>query len=137
MAEVNPAQSAGSASNTTTTTKKDNSELGKDDFLKLLVTQLRYQDPLNPMDDTQFISQMAQFSSLEQMQNMNTTLMIVQASGMVGAQVTWKDEKGSSQTGVVTSVKIENNQPQLMVGNTAVDLSQVTSVTTPTKSTEL
>ena len=53
---------------------KKNTELGKEDFLQLLTVQLRFQDPLNPMQDTDFIAQMAQFSSLEQLQNMNRSL---------------------------------------------------------------
>ncbi|MDX9872909.1 MAG: flagellar hook capping FlgD N-terminal domain-containing protein [Clostridia bacterium] len=57
---------------------KEQSMLGKDEFLKLLVTQLQYQDAMNPMDDKEFISQMAQFSSLEQIQNLST----VMAGGM-------------------------------------------------------
>jgi len=53
---------------------KKNTELGKEDFLQLLTVQLKFQDPLNPMQDTDFIAQMAQFSSLEQLQNMNQSL---------------------------------------------------------------
>ena len=60
--------------------KKQTDALGKDAFLNLLVTQLKNQDPLNPMDDRDFIAQMAQFSSLEQMQNLNTTLTNTQSS---------------------------------------------------------
>lgn len=59
------------ATETQKSSNNPNNELGKDAFLNLLVTQLRYQDPLNPMEDTEFIGQMAQFSALEQMQNLN------------------------------------------------------------------
>jgi flagellar basal-body rod modification protein FlgD len=52
--------------------------LGKDDFLNLLVTQLRHQDPLSPMESAEFTSQLAQFSSLEQMSNVNTNLEVLQ-----------------------------------------------------------
>ena len=59
---------------TTSTTSATNGVLGQDDFLKLLVSQLQNQDPMNPMDGTQFASQLAQFTSVEQLANINTSL---------------------------------------------------------------
>lgn len=107
------------------TKQTGNSELGKDAFLQLLITQLQHQDPTNPMDDREFISQMAQFSSLEQMQNMTKTMESLLASqqqtqmmnyaSFVGKEVKWHeitdktDEKGdpvvNEGTGVIESLK--------------------------------
>jgi len=73
--------------------------LGKDDFLKILIAQLQNQDPLDPMDDREFIAQMAQFSSLEQMTQMNETMQrfvdrqegsaLVQQSELIGTTIKW------------------------------------------------
>ncbi|MDD1501233.1 flagellar hook assembly protein FlgD [Lysinibacillus sp. CNPSo 3705] len=112
------------------TKQTGNSELGKDAFLQLLITQLQHQDPTNPMDDREFISQMAQFSSLEQMQNMTKAMGSLLASqqqtqlmnytSFVGKEVKWHeltdklDDKGkpviNEGTGTIKSVKfVEGN----------------------------
>jgi flagellar basal-body rod modification protein FlgD len=65
-------------SNATSTSISKSNILGKDDFLNLLITQLQYQDPLSPLDSAEFTSQLAQFSSLEQMSNVNTNLEMLQ-----------------------------------------------------------
>lgn len=62
--------------NSKDTGRNVSNELGKDEFFKLLITQLRYQNPLEPMDDRDFIAQIAQFSALEQMQNLNHSFHI-------------------------------------------------------------
>lgn len=72
---------------TTSTTKKGSTELGKDAFLQLLTAQMQNQDPLNPSSDTEFIAQLAQFSSLEQMQNLNVAMSNQNAFGLVGKNV--------------------------------------------------
>jgi flagellar basal-body rod modification protein FlgD len=66
------------SSSVNTTSSSGSNILGKDDFLNLLVTQLRHQDPLSPMESAEFTSQLAQFSSLEQMSNVNTNLEVLQ-----------------------------------------------------------
>ncbi|SDG98038.1 flagellar basal-body rod modification protein FlgD [Alteribacillus persepolensis] len=89
--------------------------LGKDDFLKILMVQLQNQDPLNPMDDKEFVSQMAQFSSLEQMTNMSTQLeqfvqanqngSLVQHSELIGENIIW--ERTIETDGLVTGTEEE------------------------------
>lgn len=64
-----------------------NTTLGKDEFFEMLIAQLKYQDPLNPMDGTDFTAQLAQFSSLEQLQNINTSLETVSANQILMNQV--------------------------------------------------
>src|SRR5512133_3779921 len=107
------AKTTSNSSTGNTTSTQSNQTLGKDDFLKLLVTQLQSQDPLNPMDDKEFIAQMAQFTSLEQMQNMNTSVQITQATSYIGKQVTWDNDQGVQQTGVVTAVRMINSEPRI------------------------
>jgi flagellar basal-body rod modification protein FlgD len=74
MSDTSTIQSAAGAATTTTTTASTKNMIGKDEFLKMLIAQLKHQDPLNPMDGTAFTAQLAQFSSLEQLQNINTNL---------------------------------------------------------------
>src|SRR3954469_7114664 len=84
-------------------------DIGKDDFLKLLVGQLQHQDPMQPSDDTQFIGQMAQFSQLEQETNTaKSTDQLVRAStlSLIGRTVSYTDSTQGVQTGVVTQVDI-------------------------------
>jgi len=108
-----------------------NSVLGKDDFLKLLITQLQHQDPTNPVDDKEFIAQMAQFSTLEQMQNMTKAMenllesqqetQLISYINLVGKKVTWHeitdklDEKGmpiiNEGQGVISEVKFKDGSP--------------------------
>ena len=112
-------------------------ELGKDEFLKLLVTQLQHQDPMNPMEDKDFIAQMAQFTSLEQMKNMNTSVQITQATSYIGKQVTWSDATGAEHSGVVDSVKMVSGEPKVVIGDQSVALSKITAIAeTPIKTTD-
>ena len=108
-------------------------ELGKDDFLKLLLAQLANQDPTSPMENTQFIAQMAQFSSLEQMTNMSnefTKLANMLNSGeavsMLGKSVELNNGD-SSMTGVVEAVTRGNN-PQVQVNGMLYSMDQIKAV---------
>jgi flagellar basal-body rod modification protein FlgD len=109
--------------------------LGQDDFLKLLITQLTNQDPLSPQKDTEFIAQMAQFSSLEQSKTMQLNMAQLQATTMLGTRVELEQqtENGDSNLirGVVSAVQVEAGKPKLVVDGKSYDLSQITTITTP------
>jgi flagellar basal-body rod modification protein FlgD len=114
-------------------------DLGKDDFLNLLVTQLRYQDPLQPTDDKEFIGQMAQFSALEQMQNANASATQSRAFSLIGKHVvaTVTDETTHATRtveGDVASVKVNAGKTYVVVNGESIEVDKVTDVTESTKS---
>ncbi len=113
--------------------RKTQQSLGKDDFLKLLIAQLSNQDPTSPMENTEFIAQMAQFSSLEQMTNMNaefsklnTTLTSNSAMGTLGKTVDL-DLNGVTTTGVVTAIT-GGASPQVQVNGMLFDMNRISTV---------
>lgn len=113
------------ANTTPTNTSKDTKgtdELGKDAFLQLLVTQMQYQDPLKPSSDTQYISQLAQFSSLEEMQNLNQAFNNNNAYNLVGKNVILEVGKSTGEpntttvAGYVQYVELKNGKAYLGIG---------------------
>lgn len=109
--------------------------LGKDDFLRLLVTQLRYQDPLQPMNDREFVAQLAQFSALEQMVNVSNAVLelarrqeAAAAFGLVGRRVKVQAEDGSVVEGVVSSVRRQDGQFVLVVDDRPYPLDRLVEV---------
>ncbi|MGH3075253.1 MAG: flagellar hook assembly protein FlgD [Gaiellales bacterium] len=112
-----------------------NAILGKDDFLKLLVTQLQHQDPMNPMDDKDFMGQMAQFSSLEQITNLVTATQqqafssqMSQAVSLIGHQVSWVATDGTSGTGTASKVSISGGAIQISVGDSQITPDEIVQV---------
>src|SRR5438132_7963194 len=113
--------------------------LGKDDFLKLLIAQMRNQDPMKPMDDSQTIAQMAQFSALEATQQLQQTIQqsnhvqsIFQAGSMIGKYVDASQSDGTDIVGAVTGVNFTTTNgvvsPNLQVNGKDVDYSTIVKV---------
>lgn len=116
-----------------TVSKRNTGELGKDDFLQLLITQVQHQDPLNPSSDTDFIAQMAQFSSLEQMQNLNRSFAYSSGMAMMGKYISGSiTDPATGDTkyvdGLVESVKIMNGEVYAIVGEDDVLLDKISWV---------
>ena len=114
------------------TEKKTGSALDKDDFLMLLVTQMKYQDPLEPESNTEYVAQLAQFSSLEQMQNLNSTATNTSAYTLVGKQVriieTSNTGAENEVQGMVEYVKMENGKPYVSVNGEMYSYDDIVEV---------
>ncbi len=104
------------------------SELNQTDFLKLLVAQIQYQDPMNPQSDTDMAAQLAQFTSLQQATQSSNSLAMMQANSLVGSTVTVQVDSTHSATGVVSGVVMYNNAPKITIGTANYGLNQVTAV---------
>lgn len=112
-----------------------NSELGQDAFLKLLVAQLKYQDPLNPADGAEFLAQTAQFTMVEKLADLEaqgqstvTSQQQMQAAQLVGRQVTYVDSTGNLVEGVVESAEYTPDGQSLTIDGQAVELDNITKV---------
>jgi len=124
----------------------ERNELGRDAFMKILVAQLRHQDPTKPLEDREFISQMAQFSSLEQMQRMNNEIRTMlsstkssEAYALLGRTVdAYNQTTGKKVSGPVQSVKHGADSITLVVGNEEINLKDISAVhvTEPRKKAE-
>ena len=125
---------ATTTNSTSSATTATNNELGKDAFLKLLIAELSNQDPLNPVEDREFISQMATFSSLEQMQNMNKTLESMSeankfsAVSYIGKAIAFTNDEGKQVPAMVNAVWFENGKTILDTTEGDVPLEKVEGI---------
>ncbi|MCB0209416.1 MAG: flagellar hook capping protein [Anaerolineae bacterium] len=108
---------------------------GQDAFMKLLLAQLKNQDPLKPMEDKEFIAQLAQFNSLNQLSQINTTLgelmtaqTLSQGSALIGKTVTGLSDSNGAISGIVSGLKIVNDKVFLDVDGQSIPLDMVNSI---------
>lgn len=119
-----------------------NGQLSQTAFLQLMVAQMQYQDPLQPQSNSQFLAQLAQFSTLQQMTSLNTTdsqvlktLNSIQGMDalslghqLLGTRVQVSDSSGTPVTGTVASIKVVNGEPQVVINGQGYPLSSVVQV---------
>ena len=121
------------ASGNATSSVPANAGIAQEDFLRILLAQLRFQDPLKPVDNQQFVAQLAQFSALEinrqQSEKIDRLLGMQaadQAVGLIGRQVEVRNAQGGSSVGTVAAISFRSGEPQLTLtsnGTTLVDIS--------------
>jgi flagellar basal-body rod modification protein FlgD len=138
---TSPVTGAGGATYGSTPTVDRPDQMGKDVFLKLLVAQMRYQDPSNPVDSSQMMAQTATFSQvekLEQLVNQNASMLVLQesatAGALVGRRATYTDTTGASVTGTVSSVRLANRDSEAIavIGGVEVQVGRITEISSTT-----
>jgi flagellar basal-body rod modification protein FlgD len=128
---IEPTTTATTGTTPTTSTSPTTAKagMGKDDFLKLLVAQLKNQDPQNPQGSDEFMGQMAQFSMLEQLTNLTTAMNDSRTVGMLGHTVTYVGADKAPVTGTVESINTSGKTPTITVaGQTGIDPTKVTEI---------
>jgi flagellar basal-body rod modification protein FlgD len=127
----------GQATYTSTATAERKDQMGKDMFLKLLVAQMKYQDPANPASSSEFMAQTATFSQVEKLEEIakqNASMLALQrsssAGALVGRTVSYTDESGATTTGTVSAVRLgtDKTEAMAMVGGVAVPMGRITQV---------
>jgi flagellar basal-body rod modification protein FlgD len=144
MAYVNGISTNATIFEATIKTDTGNDTLGKEDFLKLLVAQLTHQDPTNPMQDTEFVAQLATYSGLEQQMTMNKNLETLitsqnlstaaMATSLIGSVVSYVDAEGNYQMGQVAFLDIVGGEINLILNdayNTSIPFNSVQQVGYP------
>ncbi|MEI8040940.1 MAG: flagellar hook capping FlgD N-terminal domain-containing protein [Verrucomicrobiota bacterium] len=136
--QVTSTNSTTGALNSTPQSTMPAQTLNQKDFLKLLVAQLAAQDPMNPVSNTDFAAQMAQFSTLQTTQTMQTNLAglessqaVLQANSLLGRTVQVKSTSGETASGVVSAVNLQAGTPSIVVNGQSYNLSSVLSVSLP------
>ena len=132
MSSISPVSGAANAAADPSVAAPGPKTLGQDDFLKLLAQQFQAQDPLSPMQDTSFIAQMAQFTSLQQSGAMAADISAMRAeqqyataNSYLGRQVTVDSGDGGTASGVVTGVENVGGSPRLVVGDAMYPVGSV------------
>ncbi|MDP5273444.1 flagellar hook capping FlgD N-terminal domain-containing protein [Chengkuizengella axinellae] len=130
-----------STENQNISTSEEQNDLGKDEFLKLLVEQLKHQDPLEPLNDQEFIAQMATFSSLEQMMNISGEIQLLRqsigiTSDMVGKEITYSyfdtlTLEVITKTGVVDAISIREGAQFAIVNEEEVPMDFIVEISNP------
>ncbi|NDI33386.1 flagellar hook capping FlgD N-terminal domain-containing protein [Chengkuizengella sediminis] len=135
-----------SSVNQNISTSEEQNNLGKNEFLTLLVEQLKYQDPLEPLNDQEFIAQMAQFSSLEQLMNMTEEVQLLRqsigiSSDMIGKEISYSyfdtlSLEVITKTGLVESISIKDGAQFAIVEGEEIPLDYITKISESTISNE-